>query len=144
MELLPSSHFLILPPLPLYFHLFPYFISLLQLLLEPRSPKSVPFNFCERKLTVCRIHALFMSTESNDDFSWFHPLRKERLKAHSVHRTNNWLKKKIESLRDVFTVDCPFSFLPPVLLPTLRTGKGTSLPCLFFYSVHLETFCDAV
>ena len=88
-ELLSSSHFLILSHLPVYFQLFPYLISLLQSLLEPRSPNSVPFNFCERKLPVCRIHALFMSAESNDDFSWFYPLRKERLKAHSVHRKSN-------------------------------------------------------
>ena len=52
-------------------------------------PNAMHFNFCERKLPVCRIHALFMSAESNDDFSWFYPLRKERLKAHSVHRTSN-------------------------------------------------------
>ena len=33
----------------------------------------------------------------------------------------------------------PFRFQPPILFPSLRIGKGKSLPCLSSCKVHLET-----
>ena len=52
--------------------------------LRALTPTSVHLDLSFRNLPVCRISALFMSAENDNNFSWFRPLRKETLKAHSV------------------------------------------------------------